>query len=48
MAFRILDKLGMDPAEIAEIVAAIGNHDEGTGTPVSPMAAALILSLIHI
>ena len=44
MAFRILDKLGMDPEEISEIVAAIGNHDEGTGTPVSPMAAALILA----
>ncbi len=44
MAFRILNDLGMEPAEIAEIVAAIGNHDEGTGTPVSPMAAALILA----
>ncbi len=44
MAFRILDKLGMDPAEIAEIVTAIGNHDEGTGKPVSPMSAALILA----
>ena len=44
MAFRILDKMGMDPAEISEIVTAIGNHDEGTGTPVSPMAAALILA----
>ena len=44
MAFRILDKLGMDAAEIAEIVTAIGNHDEGTGRPVSPMAAALILA----
>ncbi len=44
MAFRILDNLGMDPAEISEIVTAIGNHDEGTGKPVSPMAAALILA----
>ena len=44
MAFRILDKLGMDAAEIAEIVTAIGNHDEGTGRPVSAMAAALILA----
>ena len=44
MAFRILDKMGMDAAEISEIVTAIGNHDEGTGTPVSPMAAALILA----
>ena len=44
MAFRLLDKLGMDPLEISEIVTAIGNHDEGTGRPVSPMAAALILA----
>ena len=44
LAFRILDKLGMDAAEIADIVTAIGNHDEGTGRPVSPMAAALILA----
>ena len=42
MAFRILDKLGMEAEEIAEIVTAIGNHDEGTGRPVSAMAAALI------
>jgi hypothetical protein len=34
----------MPPEDIAQIVTAIGNHDEGTGTPVSPMAAALILA----
>ncbi|MDK2808094.1 MAG: uncharacterized protein PWP24_828 [Clostridiales bacterium] len=44
MAFRILDKLNMPPEDIAVIITAIGNHDEGTGTPVSPMAAALILA----
>ena len=44
MAFRLLDNLQCDPEEIATIVTAIGNHDEGTGTPVSPMAAALILA----
>ena len=44
MAFRILDKLGMDAAEIADIVTAIGNHDEGTGVPVDEVAAALILA----
>ena len=44
MAFRLLDRMGMDPREISEIVTAIGNHDEGTGKPVSPMAAALILA----
>ena len=26
------------------IVSAIGNHDEGTGVPVNPVAAALILA----
>ena len=44
MAFRILDNLGFEPQDIAVIVTAIGNHDEGTGRPVSPMAAALILA----
>lgn len=44
MAFRILDKLQMPPKDIATIVTAIGNHDEGTGVPVNPIAAALILA----
>ncbi len=44
MAFRILSNLDMEPADVAEVVTAIGNHDEGTGKPVSPIAAALILA----
>ena len=44
MAFRILDNMNCDPAEIATIVTAIGNHDEGTGQPVNAVAAALILA----
>ena len=44
MAFRILDNLDCDPGEIATIVTAIGNHDEGTGLPVNAVAAALILA----
>ena len=44
MAFRLLDKMGMDMKETATIVAAIGNHDEGTGVPVSRVAAALIIA----
>ena len=44
MAFRILDHLKFPPDEIGLIVSAIGNHDEGTGVPVSPLAAALILA----
>jgi len=44
MAFRILTNMDMPAADVAEIVTAIGNHDEGTGRPVSPIAAALILA----
>ena len=44
IAFRILDKMGMAPSEIATIVTAIGNHDEGTGVPVNAVAAALIIA----
>ena len=44
MAFRILDNLDCAPEEIAIIVTAIGNHDEGTGQPVNAVAAALILA----
>ena len=44
MAFRLLDHLGMDAADIATVVTAIGNHDEGPGVPVNPIAAALILA----
>ena len=44
MAFRILDRMEFPPEEIAAIISAIGNHDEGTGVPVSPLAAALILA----
>ena len=44
MAFRILDRMGADPEEIATIITAIGNHDEATAVPVNPIAAALILA----
>ena len=44
MAFRILDNLGMPPKDIATVVTAIGNHDEGTGVPVNDVSAALILA----
>lgn len=44
IAFRILDKLGMPAEDIAVIVSAIGNHDEGTGVAVNPVAAALIIA----
>ena len=44
MAFRLLDRMGMDPDEIAQVISAIGNHDEGTAAAVNPIAAALILA----
>jgi metal-dependent HD superfamily phosphatase/phosphodiesterase len=44
MAFRLLDKMGFPAEEICTVVSAIGNHDEGTGVPVNPVAAALILA----
>lgn len=44
MAFRILDKLGMDPEDVAVVITAIGNHDEHTAFPVNAVAAALILA----
>ena len=44
MAFRILEDLGMPAADVATVVTAIGNHDEGTGVPVNAVAAALILA----
>ncbi len=43
MAFRILDKLNMSSDDVATVVTAIGNHDEGTGVPVNAICAALIL-----
>ena len=44
MAWSILNDMSCDPAEMATIVTAIGNHDEGTGVPVNAVAAAMILA----
>jgi len=44
LAKGILDRLGMDPVEMAIVMGAIGNHEEQTGDPVSEVAAALIIS----
>jgi len=44
MAFRILDKMGMNPQDTAAIITAIGNHDEKTAVPVNAIAAAVILA----
>jgi metal-dependent HD superfamily phosphatase/phosphodiesterase len=40
---HILERLGMGPDEYAEVMCAIGNHEEEYGQAVSPLAAAVIL-----
>jgi metal-dependent HD superfamily phosphatase/phosphodiesterase len=44
MAFQILRDMGMEVEDIAEIIAAIGNHDEKDGYPISDICAAVILA----
>lgn len=44
LAFRLLDNMGMEADEIAQVISAIGNHDESTAAAVNPIAAALILA----
>ena len=44
MAFSILNRMNVAAEDIAPIICAIGNHDEGNGQPVSAIAAALILA----
>ena len=44
LAFGLLKNRGMNMTEIATIMGAIGNHEEETGVPVSPVSAALIIA----
>ena len=44
LAFQILTRMNINPAEIAKIVGAIGNHDERTGCATEPISAALIIA----
>ncbi len=44
MTFSLLKRLGMDPKEIAQVIAAIGNHDEGNGLPINAIAASLAIA----
>lgn len=43
LAFSLLGDMGMEAEEIAQVISAIGNHDESTAAAVNPIAAALIL-----
>ena len=44
MAYNILKEMEMPVEERIEIMMAIGNHDENTGTAISDISAALILA----
>ena len=44
MAYNILKEMKMPVDERTEIMMAIGNHDENTGTAISDISAALILA----
>ncbi len=44
MMFRLLDHKDMPAEDIATVITAIGNHDEGTGVAVNAVSAALILA----
>ena len=44
MAFRLLDKAGMETQDIAQIISAIGNHDESSAYPVNIISSALIIA----
>ena len=44
MAFQLLRTMDITPEDLATVVTAIGNHDEGTGVPVDDLSAALIIA----
>jgi metal-dependent HD superfamily phosphatase/phosphodiesterase len=44
LAFDQLRGMGADTKEAIAVMTAIGNHDEGTATAVTPLCAALILA----
>ena len=44
LSYKILTRLGMSAPDAAEIMMAIGNHDEQYGQPVSDVSSALIIA----
>lgn len=44
LAYNILTRMGLEYRDAAEIMMAIGNHDEGQGLPVSDITSALIIA----
>ncbi len=44
LLYPLLTEMGFDIEEIATLMSAVGNHEEETGWPVSPISAAIIIA----
>lgn len=44
ISYQGLRRLGMSSKDIAVVMGAVGNHEEERGSPVSPVAAAVVLA----
>jgi metal-dependent HD superfamily phosphatase/phosphodiesterase len=44
LAYSVLSQMGMPPGELADVMSAIGNHEEQYGDPFGPVAAAVIIA----
>ena len=44
IAYSVLKEMGMPPEELADVMAAVGNHEEQYGDPFGPVAAAVIIA----
>ncbi len=44
LSYSILRDMGMPQKELAELMAAVGNHEEQYGDPFGPVAAAVIIA----
>ena len=44
IAMNVLERLGMPYDEIAQVMGAVGNHEEERGEPVGPISAAIIIA----
>ncbi|MBW3601167.1 MAG: HD domain-containing protein [Actinobacteria bacterium] len=44
IAYDLLKELGVEPRDMAQVLSAVGNHEEQYGVAVSPVGAAVILA----
>jgi len=44
LAYNVLKEMGMPADDLADVMAAVGNHEEPAGDPFGPVAAAVIIA----